>query len=157
MRVRLLALGTRMPGWVEAGTSEYVRRLSGDIRLEIEEISLPKRGSNADTGALVAREAEALRKRLAKYPGAMTVALEVKGRRLTTEKLATELGTLRDLGQDLCILVGGPDGLCPALSAECRQQWSLSDLTLPHPLVRILVAEQVYRAWTILSGHPYHR
>lgn len=157
MRVRLLALGTRMPAWVEAGVAEYSRRLAGDIRFEVEEISLPKRGSHVDTATLVTREAEALRKRLAKYPGATTVALEVAGRRLDTERLARELGTLRDLSQDLCILVGGPDGLCPALSAECRQQWSLSDLTLPHPLVRILVAEQVYRAWTLLAGHPYHR
>lgn len=157
MRVRLLALGTRMPAWVEAGVTEYSRRLAGDIRLEIEEIGLPRRGSHVDTATLVAREADALRKRLAKYPGAETIALEVTGRRLDTQRLARELGNRRDLSQDLCILVGGPDGLCPVLSAECHQRWSLSDLTLPHPLVRILVAEQVYRAWTLLAGHPYHR
>ena len=90
-------------------------------------------------------------------PGARTVALEVTGRRITTPKLADELGRLRDLGQDLSIIVGGPDGLCPTLSGSCDMQWSLSDLTLPHPMVRILLAEQVYRAWSILAGHPYHR
>ncbi|MCH8543986.1 MAG: 23S rRNA (pseudouridine(1915)-N(3))-methyltransferase RlmH [Alcanivorax sp.] len=156
MRVRLLALGTRMPGWVDTGVQEYAKRLAGDIRFEVEEIPLPKR-SGQDTASLIRQEADTLRKRLARHPAARTVALEVTGRRLTTEKLAAELGGLRDLGQDLSIIVGGPDGLCPELSASCEMQWSLSDLTLPHPLVRILLAEQVYRAWSILAGHPYHR
>ena len=156
MRVHLLALGTRMPDWVQTGTDEYSKRLAGDIRLEIEEIPLPKRGSTP-VPTLIRQEAELLRKRMARHPGARSVALEVTGRRLTTEKLATELGHLRDLGQDLILLVGGPDGLCPELSANCDLRWSLSDLTLPHPLVRILLAEQVYRAWSILAGHPYHR
>lgn len=156
MRVRLLALGTRMPDWVEAGVSEYQRRLTQDIRLDIEELPLPKRGPGSDTRSLVRQEAAALEKRLAKYPGCRTVALEVTGRRLTTHQLSSELGRLRDQGQDLNVLVGGPDGLCPELSARFPQ-WSLSDLTLPHPLVRILLAEQVYRAWSLLVGHPYHR
>ncbi|MBZ2189993.1 23S rRNA (pseudouridine(1915)-N(3))-methyltransferase RlmH [Alcanivorax sp. JB21] len=156
MRVRLLALGTRMPGWVDTGVQEYAKRLAGDIRFEVEEIPLPKR-SGQDTPALIRQEADTLRKRLAKHPGARTVALEVTGRRITTPKLADELGRLRDLGQDLSIIVGGPDGLCPTLSGSCDMQWSLSDLTLPHPMVRILLAEQVYRAWSILAGHPYHR
>ena len=155
MWVRVLAVGTRMPDWVNKGVEEYRRRLAGDVRLDIEEIPLPRR--HGDTAALVAAEAEALRKRLQKYPGIHTVALEVLGRPLDTRQLADRLGSLRDTGQDMAMLIGGPDGLAPELSHQCHERWSLSALTLPHPLVRILVAEQIYRGWSLLSGHPYHR
>lgn len=156
MRVILLAIGTRMPDWVEAGTAEYQKRLAGDIRLEVEEVAMPRRDGRP-VAKLIQAEAEALEKRLGKYPGASRVALEVTGRRLDTHGLSTRLGRLRDEGRDLVLLTGGPDGLCPALSRRCDERWSLSDLTLPHPLVRILIAEQVYRGWSLLAGHPYHR
>ena len=156
MRVRLLAIGTRMPDWVDTGFNEYARRLAGDVRLELEEISMPKRGKG-DVRSCIAEEAVALRKRLDKYPGILRVALEVEGRRLDTPAISDKLAALRDQGRDMALLVGGPDGLDPALSQQCDEQWSLSALTLPHPLVRILVAEQVYRAWTLMTGHPYHR
>ena len=155
MLVRVLAIGTKMPDWVDSGVEEYRRRLAGDIRFEIEEIPLPKR--RGDTAALIGEEAEALRKRLQKYPGIHTVALEVLGRPIDTPQLAKKLQTLRDQSQDMALLIGGPDGLDPQLSRQCHEQWSLSALTLPHPLVRILVAEQIYRGWSLLSGHPYHR
>jgi len=156
MKVRLLAIGTRMPDWVTSGYEEYARRLAGDVRLELEEISMPKRGKG-DVGGQVSDEASALRKRLEKYPGILRVALEVKGKRLDTHGLSSKLAGLRDEGRDMALLVGGPDGLDPTLSASCDEQWSLSALTLPHPLVRVLIAEQVYRAWTLMTGHPYHR
>lgn len=156
MRVRLLAIGTRMPNWVSVGYDEYARRLAGDVRLELEEISMPKRGKR-DIGACIDDEAQALRKRLDKYPGILKVSLEVDGRRIGTPALHDKLVGLRDQGQDMALLIGGPDGLDPALSQSCDEQWSLSDLTLPHPLVRIVIAEQVYRAWTLMTGHPYHR
>lgn len=155
MHVHLLAIGTRMPDWVDQGTHEYVRRLAGDIRLHVQEIAMPRR--HADTRSLMAAEAQALDKHIDRHPGALTVAMEVKGRRLETESLARRMGALRDEGRDLLLLVGGPDGLDPALSARCHERWSLSDLTLPHPLVRVLLAEQIYRCWSLLSGHPYHR
>lgn len=155
MHVHLLAIGTRMPDWVEQGTHEYARRLAGDIRLQLQEIPMPRR--HGDTRSLMAAEAEALQKHIDKHPGALTVAMEVKGRALETEKMAQRIGTLRDEGRDLVLLVGGPDGLDPDLSARCHERWSLSALTLPHPLVRVLLAEQIYRCWSLLSGHPYHR
>jgi 23S rRNA (pseudouridine1915-N3)-methyltransferase len=155
MLVRVLAVGTKMPDWVVSGVTEYQRRLSSDIRLEFEEIPLPKR--RGDTQALVAAEAEAIQKRLQKYPAIHTVALEVLGRQISTPQLAQKMQTLRDQSQDMALLIGGPDGLDPQLSKQCHEQWSLSALTLPHPLVRILVAEQIYRGWSLLSGHPYHR
>ena len=156
MRIHLLAIGTKMPDWVEQGFQEYRKRLPSDMRLELEAIPLPKR-SRGDTAALVRAEGEAMEKRLEKYPGAHRVALEVTGRALDTPQLSEKLGTLKDLGQDLVILVGGPDGLCPRVSAAAHERWSLSALTLPHPLVRVLLAEQLYRGWTLLTGHPYHR
>ncbi|ASK33095.1 23S rRNA (pseudouridine(1915)-N(3))-methyltransferase RlmH (plasmid) [Alcanivorax sp. N3-2A] len=156
MRIHLLAIGTRMPAWVEQGFSEYQKRLPGDMRLELEEIPLPKR-AKGEVAALVRAEGEAISKRLEKHPGAHCVALEVTGKPLDTAALSRRLGEQRDLGQDLTLLVGGPDGLCPKVSAAAHERWSLSALTLPHPLVRVLLAEQIYRGWTLLAGHPYHR
>lgn len=160
MRIVLLAVGTRMPAWVNEGFTEYQKRMPPEMRLELEELPMPKRGKG-DTASQIRAEAEAIRKRLdtlvKKSPAAKTVALEVKGRALDTPALSRKLGELKDLGQDLVLLVGGPDGLCPQLSAAAHERWSLSNLTLPHPLVRVLLAEQLYRGWTLLTGHPYHR
>lgn len=156
MQVHLVAIGARMPDWVQAGVSEYSKRLSGDVRLAIDAIALPKRGKMPQVQR-IQQEKELLEKRLKKYPDAMKVALEVKGKPLTTPKLATHIKRLRDESRDLCLLVGGPDGLDAELSRACEKRWSLSDLTLPHPLVRLLVSEQVYRSWSMLHDHPYHR
>ncbi|MBQ23693.1 23S rRNA (pseudouridine(1915)-N(3))-methyltransferase RlmH [Alcanivorax sp.] len=156
MRIVLLAVGTRMPAWVTEGFSEYQKRMPPDMRMVLEEIPMPKRGKG-DSANQIRTEADALRKRLDKYPSAKTVALEVNGRALDTHALSRKLGELKDVGQDLILLVGGPDGLCPQLSASAQERWSLSNLTLPHPLVRVLLAEQLYRGWTLLTGHPYHR
>lgn len=160
MRLVLLAIGTRMPAWVTEGFSEYQKRMPPEMRLILEEVPMPKRGKG-DSASQIRTEADALRKRLdtlvKKSPGAKTVALEVNGRALDTPALSRKLGELKDVGQDLVLLVGGPDGLCPQLSASAHECWSLSNLTLPHPLVRVLLAEQLYRGWTLLTGHPYHR
>lgn len=156
MWVHLIAIGTRMPNWVDEGVAEYQKRLNADIRFQVDAIALPKRG-NMPVAKRIQQETKLFRKRLEKYADAQWIALEVRSRRITTHQLAQRLGQLRDLGQDLCLLVGGPDGLDPQLSRECQQQWSLSDLTLPHPLVRLLVSEQIYRGWSLLHNHPYHR
>ena len=156
MRIILLAIGTRMPAWVSEGFSEYQKRMPPEMRLTLEEIPMPKRGKG-DSASQIRTEADVLRKRLEKSPGAKIVALEVNGRALDTPALSRKLGELKDVGQDLVLLVGGPDGLCPQLSASAHERWSLSNLTLPHPLVRVLLAEQLYRGWTLLTGHPYHR
>lgn len=155
MRVRLLAVGSRMPGWVTQGVEEYRKRLPRDFALEVEEIAPGQRGKNADVGRAVALEAERIRARL--RGDERVVALEVSGRAWSTEQLAREAEAWRLEGRDVALLVGGPDGIEPSLSAAADQRWSLSPLTLPHPLVRILLAEQLYRAWTLMVGHPYHR
>ncbi|WP_136247602.1 23S rRNA (pseudouridine(1915)-N(3))-methyltransferase RlmH [Halomonas borealis] len=155
MKVRVLAVGTRMPDWVTRGVEEYRKRLPRDFALEIEEIAPGARGKNADTRRAIAQESERLRTRL--KGDERRVALEVGGKAWSTEQLAREAEAWRFEGRDVALLVGGPDGLDPALSASADQHWSLSPLTLPHPLVRILLAEQLYRAWTLMVGHPYHR
>ncbi|MCK2183459.1 23S rRNA (pseudouridine(1915)-N(3))-methyltransferase RlmH [Halomonas getboli] len=155
MKVRLLAVGTRMPDWVTKGVEEYRKRLPRDFALEVEEIAPGARGKNADTRRAIAQESERLQARL--KGDEHLVALEVGGKPWSTEQLAGQAEEWRLGGRDVVLLVGGPDGLDPAISARAHQRWSLSPLTLPHPLVRILLAEQLYRAWTLMVGHPYHR
>ncbi|PAU74652.1 23S rRNA (pseudouridine(1915)-N(3))-methyltransferase RlmH [Halomonas salipaludis] len=155
MKLKLLAVGTKMPGWVEQGVSEYRKRLPRDFSLEVIEIAPGSRGKNADIARAVASEGERMRERL--KGNEQLVALEVGGKPWSTEQLAEQAADWRLAGRDVALLVGGPDGIEPGLSASADQRWSLSPLTLPHPLVRILLAEQLYRAWTLLVGHPYHR
>jgi len=155
VRIHLIAVGTRMPGWVTQGFEEYARRLPADCALQLVEVAAGKRGKNADIARITRDEGE---RTLAAIPkGARVVALDVKGRSWSTEQLSQQLdGWLHD-GRDLALLVGGPEGLAAECLARAEQRWSLAPLTLPHPLVRIVVAEQLYRAWSILNGHPYHR
>ncbi|MGM1051876.1 MAG: 23S rRNA (pseudouridine(1915)-N(3))-methyltransferase RlmH [Pseudomonadota bacterium] len=155
MRVRLLAVGTRMPAWVNEGVEEYRKRLPRDFTLEVEEIAPGQRGKNADIPRAMAQEAERIRARL--RGDEHVVVLEVAGKPWSTEQLAEKAEAWRFAGRDVVLLVGGPDGLEAGLSVAADQRWSLSPLTLPHPLVRILLAEQLYRAWTLMVGHPYHR
>ncbi len=155
MRLHLIAVGNRMPGWVEEGYAEYAKRLPADCALLLHEIAPGKRTKGADLERARREEGE---KMLAALPkGAHVVALEVGGRAWSTEQLASHLEQWRGQGQDIALLVGGPEGLADVCRARADEQWSLSNLTLPHPLVRIVLAEQLYRAWSITQGHPYHR
>ncbi len=144
-----------MPAWVQTGFDEYAKRLPPECALKLAEIPAEKRGNNANVAALRAKEGGRLLAALPK--GAHVVALEVNGKAWSTEDLAAQLKRWMQHGNDVALLVGGPDGLDAACRARANEQWSLSPLTLPHPLVRIVVAEQLYRAWSILAGHPYHR
>ncbi|HEX4880938.1 MAG TPA: 23S rRNA (pseudouridine(1915)-N(3))-methyltransferase RlmH [Porticoccaceae bacterium] len=155
MRLRLLAVGTRMPAWVGLGVADYARRLPPELKLEIVEIPLGARPANADPAAAVAAEGRALLKAVG--PRDTLVALDVAGESWSTPQLAARLAGWQAAGGNCCLLVGGPDGLDPQCLHRAHQRWSLSALTLPHPLVRVLVAEQLYRAWTLNIGHPYHR
>jgi 23S rRNA (pseudouridine1915-N3)-methyltransferase len=155
MRVSLIAVGTRMPDWVEAGVAEYRKRLPPELVFEIREIALGKRGKNADVARAVQQEGEAMLAALA--PRDHVIALDVRGRSIGTEQLAAQLAQWRMSGDNVSLLVGGPDGLAANCLARAQERWSLSALTLPHPLVRIVVAEQLYRACAINNNHPYHR
>ncbi|MDG4554737.1 MAG: 23S rRNA (pseudouridine(1915)-N(3))-methyltransferase RlmH [Candidatus Competibacter sp.] len=155
MKIHLLAVGTRMPDWIKTGYEEYAGRLPRECTLNLIEIPSGKRGSNADLTRLVRAEGERL---LAAAPvGSRVIALDERGQEWSTVQLAEQLaGWLRE-GRDLSLLVGGPDGLDPACRARAERLWALSRLTLPHPLVRVVLAEQIYRAWSLLHRHPYHR
>jgi 23S rRNA (pseudouridine1915-N3)-methyltransferase len=154
MLLRLVAAGTRMPAWVEAGVADYAGRLRGDYRLEVVEIALGRRGTGEVTRAI---EAEGERMLAAAGPRAALVALQVGGRAFSTEQLARWLSERARLGEPLAFCIGGPDGLAPAVDARACLRWSLSPLTLPHGLARVVVAEALYRAVTVIRGLPYHR
>jgi 23S rRNA (pseudouridine1915-N3)-methyltransferase len=155
MRVSLIAVGTRMPAWVEDGFAEYARRLPPEFKFHLVEIPLAARGKNADIARLRDQEGERMLKAVG--AAARAVALDERGTAIDTAGWARELGGWMQGGRDVCLLVGGPDGLAPACVARAEAIWSLSRLTFPHPLVRVIVAEQLYRAWTLRCGHPYHR
>lgn len=155
VNLNLIAVGRRMPDWVEAGVEEYRKRLNQDLKLQVREVAMAQRGKNPDIDRARKQEADAL---LAAVPdGDLIVALEVTGKRLSTPALAKKLSQWQMDGVSVSLLVGGPDGLDQRCLERAREQWSLSDLTLPHPLVRVVLAEQIYRAWSINAGHPYHR
>jgi 23S rRNA (pseudouridine1915-N3)-methyltransferase len=154
MRLVLLAAGTRLPDWVNAGYEEYATRLKGDFKLELKEIALGQRSGN-DTKQAIAKEGE--RMTAALPASAYLVALQVTGRAMTSEQLAAFLQARANDGRDVVFCIGGPDGLAPDIDARAHLKWSLSALTLPHALARVMVAEALYRAVSIVKGHPYHR
>ena len=162
MRIRLLSVGRRMPAWVNDGFAEYAKRLpAAECALELVEIEPGRRGSGrgkasaADLDRIRRDEGERILKALP--DGALSVALDVRGRPWSTEQLAEQLTGWLGSGRDVALLVGGPDGLADTCLARAEQRWSLSPLTFPHPLVRVILAEQLYRAWSVTKGHPYHR
>lgn len=154
MKLRLLAAGTRMPDWVSAGFAEYAGRMPRECRLELQEIALGRRRGKGGPRAVV-EEGERMLRSL--RPEDRVIALDVRGRTVDTEGLARRLGGWQQDGRDVVFAVGGPDGLAPAVLERAQWRWSLSPLTLPHGLVRVVLAEQLYRATTVLAGHPYHR
>ncbi len=155
MNIHLISVGNRMPRWVREGFEEYAKRLPGECALRLVEIPPGHRGKGADIARAVREEGERM---LSAIPrDCLVLALEVGGKSWDTGQLAARLGEWLAGGRDVALLVGGPEGL----AEECRRRadglWSLSPLTLPHPLVRVVLAEQLYRAWSILRNHPYHR
>jgi 23S rRNA (pseudouridine1915-N3)-methyltransferase len=155
MQIQLIAVGNRMPAWVNAGYEEYAKRLPRECELKLKEIAPGQRGKHADIARAVACEGQ---KMLAAIPpGDRVVALDLSGQEWSTEQLSHSLTRWLGDGRDVSLLVGGPDGLDPQCLTRADERWRLSALTLPHPLVRIVVAEQLYRAFSLLHNHPYHR
>ena len=155
MRIHLIAIGRRASGWERDGYLEYARRMPSELSIDLREIPPSKHTGRNSTGRRVEDEGRRL---LAAVPdGTRVVALDERGAAWTTAALADRIERWMHDGRDLALLVGGADGLAPACIAAAEHRWSLSPLTLPHGLVRVVVAEQIYRAWTILRRHPYHR
>ncbi len=155
MALHLLAVGQKMPAWVEAGCEDYQRRLPPHLKIRLQEIPLAQRGRNHDVKQARRQECERLAAALPRQ--AHRVLLDVRGQSWSTEQLAEQLQRWQALGQPIALIIGGPDGYSEAFRAQAHQRWSLGPLTLPHPLVRVVLYEQIYRAHTILTGHPYHR
>ncbi len=155
MQLLVAAVGQRMPNWVNEAWTLYTRRMPPGLSVSLREITLAKRGKNADTKRLTAIESKAL---YAAMPArARVIALDVKGQAWSTEKLAAQLEQWMGEGRDVGFMIGGPEGIDPGVLQKADDRWSLGPLTLPHPLVRVVLAEQLYRAWTITQNHPYHR
>lgn len=166
MKVRLIAVGSRVPDWVEEGFDEYASRLPRENALVLETVPAskrraaeraPERGPGRGPGRdrAMAEEGERLLSRI--KPRDLVVALDERGSAWSTADLSGRMAAWRQNGRDVALLVGGPDGLHSRCLERADERWSLSTLTLPHALVRVLVAEQIYRAWTLIAGHPYHR
>ncbi len=155
MKIHLLAVGTKMPGWVATAFEEYAKRMPRECSIELREIPPAHRGKSGNPDRYKAEEAQRILSALPK--GVHLVVLDERGKPWTTKQLSQQLDDWMHAGHDVALVVGGPDGLDVSVMLQAQQKWSLSPLTLPHPMVRILLAEQLYRAWTILQGHPYHR
>lgn len=157
MHIEIITIGTKLASWVNVGTEEYLKRFisMNDFSLTIKEIPAKKRGKNAHIDKLIEWESQALIAAVPKH--VVPVALDVGGRRLSSEALADKLQRLHDSGDNLAILIGGPEGFNQSVRQFVRERWSLSDLTLPHPIVRVMIAETLYRSVSILRNHPYHR
>jgi len=155
MRIRVIAVGLKPPTWVRDAARDYAERLPPELRLEWTEVRPDTRGPSGHPPAWMTAEAHRIREAIP--GGATVVALDEHGDDLTSRGLATRLERWRDRSAPLAILIGGPDGLDPGLKREAHERIRLSSLTLPHALVRVVIAEQLFRAWTILSNHPYHR
>ena len=154
MRLRVLAVGQKMPAWVDQGVNEYARRMPRDFSVDWQELAPAKRGSGSAT-RYREQEAGAILSRLSQAD--TLVALDVAGLAVSTEMIAERFEAWQMDGTQPSLVIGGPDGLHDTVLQRARESWSLGRITLPHPLVRVVLAEQIYRAWSIGAGHPYHR
>lgn len=155
MKLHIIAIGTKMPAWVQQGFGEYEKRLPKEWKPKLIEFAVAKRGKNNSVEQLKNSEADQI---LSAIPSnAYVVALDVLGKQVDTAGLSASMEKWQMLGQHVYIIIGGPDGLSARCLERSNEKLSLSRLTLPHPLVRIVLIEQLYRGWTILQNHPYHK
>lgn len=155
MRLLLLAVGQRQPAWVDQAYEDFAKRFPPEMRLELKAVKAEPRGAGKSAQQMMAAEAQRLEAACPK--GARRLILDERGERQTTGQLAQRIERWKGDGRDVAIFIGGPDGLDPALKATADEMLRLSDLTLPHAFVRVLLAEALYRAWSVQAGHPYHR
>lgn len=155
MLIRVIPVGTRVPDWVDAAVEEYARRMPAELRIEWRPVKAEPREAGGGPARCMAREAQRIRESCPS--GARRVILDERGTDLDSVRLAARLASWQRDARAVALIVGGPDGIDPALKAQADETLRLSSLTLPHALVRVLLAEQLYRAWTLCSGHPYHR
>ena len=155
MRILVIAAGCRQPAWIDEGFNDYARRLRGSCTVELIEVPLGRRSKSASSEKAQKQEGERMLRAIP--PTAHVVALSPAGRPWSTQQLTARLQHWMTLGAPVCLLVGGPDGLSSECEVRAVEQWSISPLTFPHGLARVILAEALYRAWTVNEGHPYHR
>ena len=155
MKLWVVAVGQRQPVWADSAWAEFAKRFPPEMRLELKALKAEPRSTGKTPAQCMAAEAQRFETALPK--GVRRIVLDEQGTRLTTQQLADRLRIWRGDGRDAALLIGGPDGLDPALKATADETLRLSDLTLPHAFARVLLAEALYRAWSVLEGHPYHR
>ncbi len=155
MRLIVVAVGQRVPAWAETAWDDYAKRFPPELKLELKAVKTEPRAGGRTPGQLMAAERQRIEAAIPK--GAHVVALDERGSALSTFDLAAALRQWQAQGGDVALLIGGPDGLDPALRQSAQQRIRLSELTLPHAMVRVLLVEQLYRAWSVNAGHPYHR
>lgn len=155
LKITLITLGNKMPDWVVQGSNDYAKRFNDGIQLKIIEIPLIKRSKSSDLSRIMEKESLLIKEALPN--GARVIALEIEGKTFSSEQLAVKITQLQQISSHLCFLIGGPEGLSNDILQLCDERWSLSKLTLPHPLVRIILLETLYRAWSIINNHPYHK
>jgi len=155
IQITIVTVGKRAPDWIQSGFNEYKKRLSHEIPLQLIEIAPARRSKNSVEERIQQEEAQAILKALPQH--GYIIALDENGRTQNTLKLSTHLDKWINDGEHVCLIIGGADGLHQSVIQAANETWSLSAHTLPHALVRVILAEQMYRAWSILKGHPYHR
>ena len=155
MRVWVVAVGQRQPDWADEAWDDFAKRFPPEMRLELKALKAEPRTSGKTPVQCMAAEAQRIEAAIPK--SAFRVVLDERGHRLNTVQMADRVSGWRELGRDVAIVIGGPDGLDPSIKATADDTWRLSDLTLPHAFVRVLLAEALYRAWSVSVGHPYHR
>ena len=155
MHIRLLAVGDRQPSWVDDAVSVYTARFPREWKFRLDALGTARRSKNDKSGAAMEAEGGQILSRI--NSDEQVVLLDERGKQFTSTDLASRLGAWQADGRDLCFLIGGPDGVSEACRRRADFTWSLSDLTLPHGMARVLLAEQLYRAWSLQTGHPYHR
>ena len=155
MQLLVVAVGQRQPAWADEAWADFAKRFPPEMRLELKALKAEPRNAGKTAAQCMAAEAQRFEAALPK--GIRRIVLDERGTRLTTVQLAERMKAWREDGRDAALLIGGPDGLDPAVKATGDETLRLSDLTLPHAFARVLLAEALYRAWSVLEGHPYHR
>ncbi|MBL7480979.1 23S rRNA (pseudouridine(1915)-N(3))-methyltransferase RlmH [Legionella bononiensis] len=155
LKITVITLGNKMPDWVVKGSNDYIKRFKEGIQLKVIEIPLISRSKSSDLSRIMEKESALIREALPN--GARIIALDIEGKSFSSEELAIKITQLQQISSHVCFIIGGPEGISSEIMQLSDERWSLSKLTLPHPMVRIILLETLYRAWTIINNHPYHK
>ena len=155
MKIHLIAVGKKMPEWVNSGFSEFSKRMPPELQINLIEITSSVRNKATPIEKNIKEEGERLQSAIPS--NSRLIVLDEKGKNFSSIDLSKKMESWLPMGQDISIVIGGADGIDPVIKQQADETWSLSSFTLPHALVRVVIAEQLYRAWSILKGHPYHR